>query len=184
MSEELVVLVNDRNEPVGTTPKATVHTDQTPLHRGFSVFLFNPRGELLLQQRAFSKRTWPGVWSNSCCGHPAPDETVEAAAQRRLRDELGLDHVMVEVVLPEYRYRAELDGIVEHEICPVLVAATNQPLRLNPDEVADVRWVPWTDFVDEVRRHPTSYSPWCVEETLLLADHPAVARLVGRSAGP
>lgn len=172
MISEHVILVDERNQPVGTAPKADVHTQQTPLHRGFSVFLLNRRGELLLQQRAATKKTWPLVWSNSCCGHPADGESNEAAAARRLRHELGLSLSEIEMVLPDYRYRAELNGVVENEFCPVMAAFTDQAPELNQDEVAAVRWVPWTEFVAEVKQFPERYSPWCTEETLLLDADP------------
>lgn len=167
MSEH-VILVNEQNQPIGTAPKANVHTQQTPLHRGFSVFVLNLRDQLLLQQRAATKKTWPLVWSNSCCGHPADGETNEAAATRRLSHELGLSVSEIHLMLPDYRYRTELNGVVENEFCPVMVAFTDQIPVPNPDEVEAVRWVPWDTFVAEVRAHPEQYSPWCVEETLLL----------------
>jgi isopentenyl-diphosphate delta-isomerase type 1 len=166
---ELVVLVDEQNRPIGTAPKATVHGAATPLHRGVSVFLFDGAGRLLLQQRALGKRTWPGVWSNTCCGHPAPGESVEDAARRRLRDELGLEAADLRVSLPDYRYRAERDGVVENEICPVLtgrVLGTPDPRRA---EVEALRWVDWGEFIAECERFPERYSPWCVEETRLLA---------------
>jgi len=170
---EYVVLVDEKNQPIGTALKLEVHTGDTPLHRGFSAFLFNARGKLLLQQRAHGKKTWPLVWSNSVCGHPMLGETSEAAAARRFRDELGLDIKNIEVVLPDYRYRAVRDGIVENEFCPVMVAFSDSQPALNPDEVESVRWIGWKAFVAEVRAHPERYSEWCVEETKLLDASPA-----------
>jgi isopentenyl-diphosphate delta-isomerase len=169
---EHVVLVDERNQPIGTAPKANVHMQQTPLHRGFSVFVLNDRGELLLQQRAATKKTWPLVWSNSCCGHPADGETNEAAATRRLSHELGLSVSEIQMVLPDYRYCAELNGVVENEFCPVMVAFTDQTPSMNPDEVEAIRWVPWDEFVVEVKADVNRYSPWCTEETLLLESSP------------
>lgn len=166
--EEVVVLVNEKNEPVGTIPKLEAHGPNTPLHRGFSVFLFNSRGELLLQQRSRTKKTWPLVWSNSVCGHPRPDESSVDATRRRLKYELGIEQVEVFEILPDYRYRAEKDGIVENELCPVLVAFSNQSPTPRPGEVEAIRWIPWQNFVEEIKSHPENYSPWCVEETLLL----------------
>ncbi|MBI4426527.1 MAG: isopentenyl-diphosphate Delta-isomerase [Candidatus Kerfeldbacteria bacterium] len=174
---EHVVLVDEKNRPIGTAPKSNVHTRQTPLHRGFSVFVLNARDELLLQQRAATKKTWPLVWSNSCCGHPADGETDEAAARRRLHHELGLSIAEVQMVLSDYRYRAELNGVMENEFCPVLVAFTDQAPTPNPDEVAAIRWVPWDEFVAEARQQPERYSPWCVEETLLLEADPTFQKL-------
>lgn len=165
---EKVVLVDDANRPTGTADKVRVHTGATPLHRGFSVFLFNSRGELLLQRRSLSKRTWPGVWSNSCCGHPAPGESTIAAARRRLRFELRISKCELHVAIPDYRYRAKMGGIVENEICPVLVGFTAQNADPNPNEVESVKWVDWREFLQEVCRHPKRYSMWSAEEALLL----------------
>src|SRR6185369_1582532 len=113
--KDYVVLVNDKNKSLGTMEKLSAHSDKTPLHRAFSLFLFNKQGEFLLQQRAFHKKTWPGVWTNSVCGHPRLWERPIAAARRRLEFELGLKDVEIVMALPDYRYRAEKDGIVENE---------------------------------------------------------------------
>jgi isopentenyl-diphosphate Delta-isomerase len=170
---EHVVLVDDRNVPIGTAQKSTVHTDAAPLHRGFSLFIFNRCGELLLQQRSKMKVAWPLTWTNSCCGHPASGESPEDAARRRASDELNLKIEKVHVVLPNYRYRFEKDGIVENEFCPVMVTFTSDEPRINPKEAESTRWVSWNDFVKEVSAFPERYSPWCAEETQLLDDSKA-----------
>lgn len=166
--EEHVVLVNNKNEALGAVPKSTVHTNKTPLHRGFSLYVFNLEGELLLQQRSRKKKTWPQVWTNTCCGHPALDEKTVEAVRRRLKDELGLLVDEVYEVLPDYRYRVEKDGVVENELCPVFIAFTDHEPQLNKDEVEDVRWMPWSEFVKEINEHSDKWSPWCVEEVQLL----------------
>jgi isopentenyl-diphosphate delta-isomerase len=180
MLQELVILVDDDDNPVGTAPKAEVHHQDTPLHRAFSCFLFNEAGELLLQQRASSKVTWPEVWSNSCCGHPLPDERPETAVHRRLHVELGLAGVPLGLALPKYRYRAEHLGVVENEICPVWVGFTSNKPVLNTSEVQAVQWMAWEDFLAGVReaREPffRDLSPWCREETVLLAESGAIDR--------
>jgi isopentenyl-diphosphate delta-isomerase len=114
------------------------------------------------------------TWSNSCCGHPAVDESNEAAAARRLGAELGLtvDPSEIVMILPDYRYRFEKDGVVENEFCPVMVVQVDQAPKLNPAEVEAVRWVSWLEFVAEVTRFPDRYSPWCIEETLRLSVDP------------
>ncbi|MFH0828583.1 MAG: isopentenyl-diphosphate Delta-isomerase [Candidatus Kerfeldbacteria bacterium] len=168
IAPELVVLVNEQNEPIGTALKADVHTDRTPLHRGFSVFVFHPKGELLLQQRARTKKTWPLVWSNSCCGHPAPGEETVDAAKRRLMDELSVDAGDVKVLLPNYRYSSERDGVVENEMCPVLVARYSGAVVPDPDEVENTTWMPWNDFLKKISSGDGSFSPWCIEEARLL----------------
>ncbi len=129
MAEEQIILVDDTNRQIGVAPKLASHHAATPLHRAFSCFVFNARGEFLITQRALSKKVFPGIWSNSCCGHPAPGENTEDAVRRRLRDELGLNVDTLLPALPDFRYRAEMNGIVENEICPVYVAVTNEEPR-------------------------------------------------------
>lgn len=166
--KDYVVLVNEENEPVGLSEKLFTHNANTPLHRGFSVFLINTRGELLLQQRSRKKKTWPLVWSNSCCGHPQLNETSIDAAKRKLQQELGITDARLRVILPEYRYRCEKDGIVENEFCPVIVGVTRQKPTINADEAVDTQWISWQDWLIEVGNNPDTYSQWCIEETILL----------------
>src|SRR5260221_4426490 len=103
--KDYVVLVDDRNEVTGTSEKLEMHNSNTLLHRGFSIFLFNKKGKLLLQHRSHKKKTWPLVWSNSCCGHPMMNENPENAAKRRLLYELGINNAEIFMILPEYKYR-------------------------------------------------------------------------------
>ena len=167
---ELVVLLSPEGEATGTMEKFSAHHDSTPLHLAFSCYVFDDAGNLLVTQRALSKKVFPGVWTNSVCGHPSLSESLEAAAQRRGRDELGMDLEALRLVLPEFQYRAELDGIVEHEMCPVLVArAADQP-RLNPAEVEDFEWVPWREFADSVLDGTREISPWCRLQVAALND--------------
>lgn len=143
---EYVILTDEHNRAIGETPKATVHSANTPSHRAFSCFLFNERGELLLQQRALSKHTWPGIWSNSACGHPAPHEALEDAVFRRLAHELGIERAAVQnftVVLPAFHYYVERDGVVEYEFCPVVIGMLHGEPAANPTEVATTRWIAW-----------------------------------------
>lgn len=169
--EEHVVLVNDANQPIGIAPKDTVHSANTPLHRGFSLFLFRKNGDVLLQQRSRKKKTFPGVWSNSCCGHPQQGESAVDAAKRRAKNELGLDLKDIKEIIRDYRYRAEMNGIVEHEICPVLIGCTDREPVINPEEVEAIRWMPWKRWVGETQSNPQGYSSWSVEETKLLNDN-------------
>ena len=178
------MLVDEHDRGLGTAPKATVHTSNTPLHRAFSLFLFDRHDRVLAQRRSGGKRTWPLVWSNSCCGHPALGEAVTDAARRRLRAELGIEEVdELVVALPHYRYRAERDGVVENELCPVMVARWPEgaALRPDPDEVDSVRWIPWNDFLAELTADPTPWSPWCLEEVRLLGEEPGFRAWLART---
>lgn len=163
-SERVVLLAQD-GTPIGFAPKAVVHDTHTPLHLAFSCYLFDERGRVLLTRRALTKATWPGVWSNTCCGHPQPGEDPAEAVRRRLRQELGIEADGLVLVLPDFSYRAvDASGVVENEICPVWVgqvpAAT--PLSPDPAEVMDTAWVAWSDLVGAARGTPQLLSPWSV----------------------
>ena len=168
--DDKIVFVDDNGTAIGTASKLDAHSADTQLHSAFSVFIFNPGGDLLLQQRALSKKTWPGVWSNSCCGHVMLHESPKRAAKRRLRDELGLKNIDLIFALPDFRYRAEKDGVVENEICPVFIGVTDNTPMLNPAEVAAVRWIDWDSFLALVNEPRTQISPWAVEEARLLSE--------------
>lgn len=171
---ELIVLVDEDGATVGTAPKASSHHDRTPLHLAFSAYVFDPQGRFLLTQRALSKQTWPGVWTNSCCGHPMPEESNEQALHRRLDFELGLSADEVVELLPDFRYRAELDGVVENEICPVFGVRVSGEPTLRPSEVEQSRWLDWDDVL--AGRTP-QLSPWCVLQLRALVGHPGIQRL-------
>ncbi|MBS4753985.1 isopentenyl-diphosphate Delta-isomerase [Nocardioides sp. zg-ZUI104] len=161
---EQVVLLDDEGRAIGTADKAAVHHRDTPLHLAFSCYVFDRAGRLLLTRRAHDKRTWPGVWTNSCCGHPAPGESPLEAVVRRTRQELGIELEHLSVVLPDFRYRAVMeDGTVEHEVCPVHVAVLADPATLAPDpaEVAEHAWVDWPSFRADVLAGSRDVSPWC-----------------------
>ncbi len=164
---ELVVLVDEQNNILGTMPKSEVHGAETPLHRAFSVFIFNADKKLLLQQRSHTKKTWPLAWSNSCCGHPGLDEPNTDAVKRRVKDELGMNISWVEEASP-YRYQFTKDGVMENEICPIHIGYTENEPVINPDEVEAVEWISWTDFLEEIKNNTDKYSPWCVEEAMIL----------------
>ena len=174
--EELVVLLDEAGHPTGTTPKATVHGTDTPLHLAFSCYLFDPDGRLLTTRRALSKPTWPGAWTNSVCGHPGPGEPLADAVRRRVLDEVGVRAEGVTLMLPAFRYRAVMpNGVVENEMCPVFVATTTDALAPDPAEVEEAAWVDWAAFRSGVLDGSRAISPWCREQVALLPEHPLAA---------
>lgn len=141
---------------------------------------------MLAQQRAFSKKTWPGIWSNACCGHPYPHEPLLDAANRRLKEELDLEGIDLTIALPNFRYRAQYDGIVENEICPVLIGKCQQKTNPNPSEVAAIDWIPWQAFANACNAttdtYLDSFSPWSLMEGRLLLNFPDLNDFITRSA--
>jgi geranylgeranyl diphosphate synthase, type I len=162
-SDDDVVLLDAWGRPSGSAPKSLVHSTTTPLHLAFSCHLVGRDGRVLLTRRALTKRTWPGVWTNACCGHPRPGEPMVDAVRRRVAEELGVVAGDIRCVVPDFAYRATMDdGLVEHELCPVFVARVDAPLSPDPTEVDDVRWTTWTDLVERATARPESLSPWSV----------------------
>lgn len=162
-SPELVVLLDEDGTPVGTADKATVHTAETPLHLAFSCHVYDTSGRVLVTRRALAKSTWPGVWTNSFCGHPGPSESLEDALARRARFELGIEVASVSPVLPSFQYRAvDASGIVENEVCPVFSAVTTDVPAPNPSEVAEWAWLSPDALRTSVAAAPFAFSPWLV----------------------
>ncbi len=169
-SEELVVLLDESGQPCGTAPKATVHHESTPLHLAFSCWLFDAEGRVLLTRRAAAKRTWPMVWTNAFCGHPAPGEPIEEAVRRRGADELGVTLAEMHLELPGFRYAARMDnGVTENEVCPVFTATLADDPEPDPAEVDSFSWVPWPSLASAVAANPDRYSPWLRLQLPLLA---------------
>jgi isopentenyl-diphosphate delta-isomerase type 1 len=169
VSDDQVVLLDDAGAPVGEAPKSLVHHDDTPLHLAFSCYVVDPAGRLLVTTRAATKPSFPGVVTNTVCGHPRPGEDLAEAVRRRARSELGVDVRDLRLVLPDFRYRAVMNGLVEHELCPVFVGFVDDDhLATDPEEVDDARWVPWPQFRGEVLAGNREVSPWCAEQVPLL----------------
>ena len=161
LDDEQVVLLSDTGIPVGTYTKARVHTASTPLHLAFSCHVMNDEGLVLVTRRALSKATWPGVWTNSFCGHPAPGETPLEAVGRRAFQELGFEVEGVTSILPDFRYRAvDASGVVENEICPVFTARAVGDPNPSPDEVAEWAWITPAALRASVEAAPFAWSPW------------------------
>jgi isopentenyl-diphosphate delta-isomerase len=165
-----VVLLDEDHRPIGQLPKSQVHHTQTPLHLAFSCYVFDNSDRMLMTRRAISKKTWPGVWTNTCCGHPLPDEPLPQAAARRLSEELGLRLTHAEVMLPDFRYRVVApDGVVENEFCPVLIGTVDGEPNPDPTEVLDHTWSPWSHVVALAAISPWAISPWSALQIPLLA---------------
>lgn len=159
---EQIVLLDEAGQDIGTAPKAESHHSATPFHLAFSSYLLDEQGRVLLTQRAHGKRSFPSVWTNSACGHPAPGEGLREAVTRRVRSELGLDVMDITLILPEFIYRAEMNGVVEHEWCPVVRGrVSGDPLR-DPEEVEAFEWRDW-DGVKALLDDPRA-SPWFIEQ--------------------
>jgi len=169
---ESVVLLDESGRAVGTMAKSEVHHHDTPLHLAFSCYVFDAEGRVLVTRRALHKATFPGVWTNSCCGHPAPGEEIRDAVRRRVGEELGLALVDLRLLLPRFRYRAVMDGVTENEMCPVFVARTTDPVRADPEEVDEVAWEPWAAFRAGVLDGSRPVSSWCRDQVRELPADP------------
>ncbi len=158
MNEELVILVNEKDEKIGLMPKQEAH-EKAVLHRAFSVFIFNDRDELMLQQRALSKYHSPGLWTNTCCSHQRDGETSIEAGKRRLFEEMGFSTELIQKT--SFIYKAPFDnGLTEHEFDHVLVGKYNDDPVINPEEVANWKWMPLEDVREDIARHPERYTAW------------------------
>ena len=158
MKEEKVILVNERDEPLGTMEKMEAH-EKALLHRAFSVFVFNDKGETMIQQRALHKYHSPGLWTNTCCSHQREGESNLEAGKRRLREEMGFSTDLKEVF--SFIYKAPFDnGLTEHEFDHVMVGKFNGTPDINPDEVASWKWMSLEDIKEDMQNDPEKYTAW------------------------
>lgn len=155
--EEMVVLVDERDAPLGAAPKSRVHATGER-HRAVSVFLFDGQGRLLLQQRATGKYHSPGLWSNTCCGHPRPGESALDAARRRLREEMGVECELKHVAT--FEYRAPVGELIEHEVDHVFTGSFNGTPAPDANEVGGWSWRTFEEIVADARANPSHYSIW------------------------
>ena len=161
---DTLILVDEADREVGHMSKARCHDGRGILHRAFSLLIFNPEGELLLQKRAAGKRLWPLYWSNSCCSHPRRFETLDQAIHRRLFEELGLRCPLE--FLFKFQYQAQWDQSgAENELCSVYIGHVDSPIRVDPAEIAEVRWVSPGQLQEEMaQRRPGQFTPWFIME--------------------
>ena len=157
---ETVVLVDREDRETGRAEKLWAHRDGGVRHRAFSVMLRNGKGEWLLQRRAAGKYHFPGLWSNTCCSHPRPGEGAEEAAHRRLREELGVDCPLEEAFVFEYRATSEATGLTEHEVDHVFTGTWEGEVKVDPEEVGEVRWLDGEALEREMAEAPERFTPW------------------------
>ena len=158
MAEEFVILVDKDDRELGLMEKMEAH-EKGVLHRAFSVFVFNPNKELMLQQRAFGKYHSPGLWTNTCCSHPRKGESVEQAAHRRLMEEMGFDCELKKAF--HFTYKADVgQGLTEHEFDHVLIAITDTQPEINPLEVNNWRYITIENLKLEIKESPDQFTVW------------------------
>ena len=158
MNEERVILVNENDEPIGLMPKMEAH-EKALLHRAFSVFIFNDKNELMLQQRALDKYHSPGLWTNTCCSHQREGESNIQAGKRRLQEEMGFVVDLEESI--SFIYKAPFDnGLTEHEFDHIMIGKYNGTPNINPNEVADWKWMDLEAVKNDMVLHPELYTEW------------------------
>lgn len=156
--EEMVILVNEKNEPIGLMEKIEAH-EKALLHRAFSVFIINDKKEIMLQQRAAHKYHSPLLWTNTCCSHQRENETNIQAGKRRMKEEMGMDVELKEAF--SFIYKAPFDnGLTEHEYDHVMIGYSNEEPVINPDEVADWKWVDTQSLRVDIKKNPENYTEW------------------------
>jgi isopentenyl-diphosphate Delta-isomerase len=170
-NDDDLILVDEHGNAVGHAPKLAAHQHGGRLHRAFSVFVFNSRGELLLQRRAAGKYHFGGLWTNTCCSHPRWGQATADAAHFRLREEFGFDTDLREVFSFVYRATDPVSGLTEHEFDHVFVGRFDGTPAPNPEEIGEWKWVRPDELLADVRAYPESYTPWfkrVVERVLAL----------------
>ncbi|MBI3178039.1 MAG: isopentenyl-diphosphate Delta-isomerase [Deltaproteobacteria bacterium] len=176
MAADEIILVDAQDRELGFAPVKACHDGEGRLHRAFSVFILNSRGEVLLQQRSPEKRLWPLYWSNSCCSHPRRGETVEQAAARRLKEELAVSAPLN--FLYKFQYQARFgDTGSENELCWVFVGRFDGAVRADPHEIAAWRYVSPDALDRELASEPDRFTPWLkLEWARIRAEHGAMFR--------
>ncbi|WP_299324752.1 isopentenyl-diphosphate Delta-isomerase [uncultured Maribacter sp.] len=158
MKEEQVILVNENNEQIGTMAKMEAH-EKAVLHRAFSVFITNDRGEIMLQQRAASKYHSPLLWTNTCCSHQRVGETNIEAGKRRLQEEMGFQAELKELF--SFIYKAPFDnGLTEHELDHVMIGTYDSEPNINAEEVEGWKWMSPEDIKEDISNNPNEYTAW------------------------
>lgn len=157
---EIIVLVDEKDNPIGYEEKLAAHRDGGRLHRAFSIFIFNSRNEALLQLRSKAKHHFQSLWSNPCCSHPLKGEKLEVAVHRKLKQELGFDTPLKETFSFVYKATDPKSGLTEHEFDHVFLGQYERDPKPNPQEVDDWKWVTLTELKKDLDKNPGKYTPW------------------------
>lgn len=169
--EEKIILVDKDDKEIGTIEKMKAHI-HGKLHRAFSVFVFNSKGEIMLQQRALHKYHSGGLWTNTCCSHPNSGEVLEAAVHRRLQEEMGFDCEIKEV--KTFLYHAKLDNsLIEHELDHIYIGYFQGEPSLNREEVENWKWVSVDDLRNDLIKYPEKFTYWfkiSIEDVLAIVN--------------
>lgn len=157
MNEKEIILVDEKDNQIGTGEKLKVH-QEGKLHRAFSIFIFNKKGELLLQKRAGTKYHCGSLWSNTCCSHPRPDRKIEDEARRRLKEEMGIDVDSKEIF--SFIYKAKVGDLIEHEFDHVFFGRFDGQPKPDPREAEDWKWIDPKSLKKDIIENPQNYTPW------------------------
>ncbi len=154
-----LLLVNEKDAVIGFESKEKCHQGKGILHRAFAIFVFNNKSQLLIQRRSRLKKLWPGYWENSCCSHPAKEETYVKAGERRLEEELGFSCSLK--LIDKFQYQAPYKDIgSENEMCAILIGKYNGKIKPNPREVAAWKWIETKELKRDIKKNPDEYTPW------------------------
>jgi len=154
-----LITVDERDNIIGFESKEKCHNKDGILHRAFSVFIFNNKKQLLIQQRSEFKRLWPLYWSNTCCSHPKTNEGCKEAAERRLKEEIEISCELR--YLYKFKYKAKYKDIgSENEICSVFIGKSNESITQNPEEISDDKWIDVSELEKDISLNPEKYTPW------------------------
>jgi len=154
-----LILVDEKDNVINYESKEKCHDGNGILHRAFSIFIFNDKKQLLIQQRSEFKKLWPLYWSNTCCSHPRPNDDYKESAERRLKEEIGISSKLK--YLYKFKYEAKYKNIgSENEICDVLIGKSNDWITPNPKEIADYKWMDLNQLKNDVNQNPGKYTPW------------------------
>ena len=173
--EEEIILVDEHDKPGGFMEKIVAHKNGGKLHRAFSIFVFNSKGQLLLQLRSVKKHHFGGLWTNTCCSHPRKGEKLEEAVHRKLMQECGFDTELKEIFSFIYKAHDKKSGLTEHEFDHVFIGKFDGKPNQNPEEIDELKWVDTKDLQSDVKKNPGNYTLWFrLALDSVLEIHPAI----------